>query len=112
MFDKPHDGQSGDRLSRSRLADDGDRLAAVDRERELANRRDDAIRRRKFDGQLFDAKNGRRGNRQGPHGKRQGAALSVTSAVAANAAEMQNARGDAVNYRRVTLIVAVFVTPA
>ena len=64
VLDESHDRQRTHRFAGSRFADDGDCFTPVDRERQVANGGDDAIRRREFDAQLFDAKNGR-GSGQG-----------------------------------------------
>ena len=56
VLDEPHDRKRGDRLARPRFADDGDGLAAADRKGQSANRGDQPVDRREFDGQSIDGK--------------------------------------------------------
>ncbi len=54
VFHQPHQRQRGHGLARARFADDGQRLAALDVEREAAHRVDDALRGREADGEVVD----------------------------------------------------------
>ncbi len=52
--DETEERQVRDALARSRLADDPERLAASEAEGEVVDRADDAVRRRKADGEAVD----------------------------------------------------------
>ncbi len=56
---QPHDGQRGDRLAAAALADDPQRLASLERQRQAVHRLDHAVAREEMRGEIVDGKNRR-----------------------------------------------------
>jgi hypothetical protein len=52
--EQAHDREARDALPRARLADDAERLAAAEREREVGDRLDDAVAGAELDGEVAD----------------------------------------------------------